>query len=449
MKKKVIWIVVAVLVILAAVAGILYYTTDLFKSPEQLFYRHLANNSKLLGETNYEDIIAELKKEAEGSMEIEGTITAKITSDDEDVKELATVLEKGKIKYNTKTVGSEKKMQNDITLNYDGKDIVTLNILQNKEQYGLKIAEAYDKYISVENSNLKALFQKLGVDTTDIPDKIPTVDYYELLNIDKETLNHVKTTYSDIIKQNIPQECYTVEKNATTKINGSDIVTNAYKLTLSEEQVKTVLVKVFETLKSDDKTLDLIVSKSNAMVEPYKDITEVDILTKEELVKGIEDGLAQLNEIEVTANKALEIAVYATKDGKATITIIAEEEAKQVANMKIDMIKNESNKGVIINYSNEDTTIEIMMPYNDKEVNALMTVESNGTKIQVTVRQEIKATENVTIEDFNSNNSVKLNDMSQAEMGQLVQTIYTNVMKVLPEKMELLGINPSILNSSL
>ena len=67
MKKKVIWIVLAVLVIIAALMGVLYYTTDLFKSPEQLFYKHFVDSSNLLGETSYEDFMTELIRIINGS----------------------------------------------------------------------------------------------------------------------------------------------------------------------------------------------------------------------------------------------------------------------------------------------------------------------------------------------------------------------------------------------
>ena len=239
MKKKIIWSIVAIIIIIAALMGILYYTTDLFKSPEQLFYKHLADDINLLGKTTYTDVMKELiKTQAESSSENAGEITAKVTTTDTQAQEVATVLEKGKITYNMKTVGAEKKMQGDITLNYDGKDITTVNLLQNKEQYGIKVAEAYDKYVSVENNNLKALFQKLGVDATNIPNKIEMVDYYELLNIDEQTVKHIEETYTEVIKQNIPAESYSVEKNVTVKIDGEDVTTNAYKLTLTEEQTQ-------------------------------------------------------------------------------------------------------------------------------------------------------------------------------------------------------------------
>lgn len=468
MKKKIIWGIIAVLIIVAALMGILYYTTDLFKSPEQLFYKHLADDVNFLGKTTYADVMKELKKEAEASSENAGEITAKVTTTDTQTQEIATVLEKGKITYDMKTVGKEKKMQGDITLNYDGKDIVTVNVLQNKEQYGIKVAEAYDKYVSVENNNLKALFQKLGVDTTDIPDKIEMVDYYELLNIDEETLKHIEDTYTGVIKQNIPVESYSVEKNVTVKIDGEDITTNAYKLTLTEEQTKVILEKVLETLKADDTTLNLIIEKYNMIAEPYKAMgatmsTEV---TKDSLVKAIEDELQNLNDTTTNSGNVLEVIVYGTRNSKAKMMMNIVENETNTAKLEIDMTKDNKDKKAIMTCSAEDTTItmiaseseektglvltasendnivmEFVIAEQGNNTEATMKITSDGTTAEINIKNELKSTENITVEDFTAENSVKLNDMTQDEISTLVQTIYTNVTKVLPEKAQLLGIN--------
>lgn len=468
MKKKIIWGIIAVLIIVAALMGILYYTTDLFKSPEQLFYKHLADDVNFLGKTTYADVMKELKKEAEASSKNAGEITAKVTTTDTQTQEIATVLEKGKITYDMKTVGNEKKMQGDITLNYDGKDIVTVNVLQNKEQYGIKVAEAYDKYVSVENNNLKALFQKLGVDTTDIPDKIEMVDYYELLNIDEETLKHIEDTYTGVIKQNIPVESYSVEKNVTVKIDGEDVTTNAYKLTLTEEQTKVILEKVLETLKADDTTLNLILEKYNMIAEPYKAMgatmsTEV---TKDSLVKAIEDELQDLNDTTTNSGNVLEVIVYGTKNSKAKIAMNVVENETNIAKLEMDMTKKNKDKKAIMTCSAEDTTITMIASESEEKTGLVLTasendnivmefvivaqgnnteatmkVTSDGTTAEINMKNELKSTENVTVEDFTVENSVKLNDMTQDEISTLVQTIYTNVTKVLPEKAQLLGIN--------
>lgn len=474
MKKKIIWSIVAIVIIIAALMGILYYTTDMFKSEETLFYKHLADNNNFLGKTTYADTMSKLKTKAEASSENAGEITAKITSNETDMQEVAAVLEKGKITYNMKNVGTEKKTQGDITLNYDGHDVVTLDVLRNEDQYGIKIAEAYDKYISVENNNLKALFQTLGADTTNVPDKIETVDYYELLNVDNATLKHIEDTYSKVLKQNISKESYMVEKNVTVTIDGTNVTTNAYKLTLTEEQVKTVLVKLLETLKSDDTTLDLIVNKYNMMMEPYKTMgmamtttatnaTLSTKITKEDLVDNIDESLQELNDMSANTEIALEIVTYAAKDNKAKIEVnIVENSAK----VEIDMTKEGNDKKAIISCTAEELNMTIMAMENDEkeeanitlsaddtiiEINTLinnktatevtMKIATDETTIELNAKDEVKSTENITVDSFTADNSVKLNDMTQTEMQTLVQTIATNVQKVLPEKAQLLGIN--------
>lgn len=470
MKKKIIWSVVAVIIIIAALMGILYFTTDMFKTPEQLFYKHLADDVNFFGKTTYSDIMKELQEKLNASSENTGEATVKITSDDASAEQISTALEKGKITYNMKTVGADKKAQGDITLNYDGKDVVTLNFLQNKEQYGIKVGEAYDKYVSVENNNLKALFQKLGIEPTNVPDKIEMLDYYELLNIDGDTLKHIENTYAQVIRENIPAESYSVEKNVTVQIDGTNVTTNAYKLSLTEEQTKTILVKLFETLKTDDTTLDLIVNKYNMMIEPYKTmgmkISGTSELTKESLVKAIDDELEEANSSFAKSTSVVEIVGYGAKDSKTKIAVKSIENNQDIANYEMDMTKEGKDKKAIMTLKSEDLTMTIKATENDKqeEMNMLFSAEdanvemnvelndkkssnivmkilSDGTNIELNVKDEVKSTENITVEEFTAENSVKLNDMTQNEITTLIQTIATNVQKVLPEKAQLLGIN--------
>ena len=444
MKKKTALIVTTVVIAVVAILGVLYFTTDLFKTPDQLFYKYFGENLKLTEKMSYEELIFELKKQAEEPMEVEGELTLKMTSDDEENAEISQILEKGKIKYNSKTIGKEQKSKQEITLNYNNKDIVTLNILQNKEQYGIKIAELYEKYISVENNNLKAIFQKLGVDVTDIPNKIETVDYYELLNVDNKTINHITETYSNILKENIPTENYSVEKEVTIKIDETEVKTNAYKLSLTETQLKNIIVKSLESLKADDVTLNLIVDKYNKIVESYGEMIEEEKITKEVLIKEIEKTLEDLKEETVTETKMLELIVYSAKDNKTKIEILGFEDEKVTAKMQIDMIEESATKAKIISsISSEDTLMEIEVSVDNTKTDCILKIESEGTSIEVNSKQEIKDSQNVVIETFDTTNSVKINDMTQNDIGLLIQEIYTNAMLILPQKMQLLGIDMS------
>lgn len=435
MKKKIVWIVVAIVIILVALAGILYFTTDLFKTKEQLFYKYFASSMEVAGKTDYAEAIQELKKQSEEPIEVAGEITVKMSSADIQSNEALSVLEKGKITYNTKTINKEQKAQCSFTLNYDNKDVVTLDILKNKEQYGIKVQEAYDKYISLENNNLKALFQKLGLDTTDIPDKIETIDMYELLDVDKETLNHIKDTYSKVIKENIPEECYFIQKDVTINIDGTDITTNSYKLELTEKQLEDVITKVVETLKTDDTTLDLIVNKYNMLVEPYKGFAQVETITKEQLISNLDEMLTELAESSANEEKALELITYATKDNKARIEEIVDD-----MKLTIDIIKTDNENKMIMSFESEDGNCDVTMLYGENKAEITMKVSADQNVVELNVKEEVREAENIIVEDFTDQNSVKLNDMTQNEINSLIQTVYNNIIYALPQKMELLGI---------
>ncbi len=440
MKQKNVWLAISVIfAVLVIIAG-LYFATDLFKSPEQLFYKHLTETSKMLGMENYDEVMKQLQQQQQAVAEVEGEISAKITSNDEDVKEVADILGKGKIKYNVKTVGPEQKGQTDVTLNYNQKDIVTLNFRKEKEQYGIKVAEAYDKYVSIENNNLKALFQKLGVDASKVPNKIETIDYKELWNIDKETRNHIKDTYTKIVQETIPSECYTIEQDTSV----SDSTTKIYKLTITQEQLKNTAIKLFETLKTDDITLELIINKYNIMMAPYAMMgmqTNEAQITKDDLKDEIEKSIQQLTKESASNVPALIITVHAAKSGESRIEISMLENNKEVVKFDVRTINKQENKEIRINCLIEDTEINMTMINTDKNISASIELKADETTIELNMTAELKTAQNVTVESFTKENSVKLNDMTTQEMNTLVQTIYTNVMKVLPQKMQLLGIN--------
>ena len=440
MKKKVVWIILAVIVIVLATLGILYFKTDLFKSKEVLFYKHLAENGNLLGKTSYTEMLKQMKEE--GTEEMSGAASVKITSSNANLAQMAEALEKGKIKYNIKADSAQNKGQATVTLNYNNNDIVSLDILKNNDVYGVKVAEAYDKYVSVENNNLKQLFQKFGVDTTNIPDKIEVLDVYELLNLDEETLKHIETTYTDTIMQNIPEESYSVEKNVNVNINGQSKTTNQYKLALTQEQVKTILIKMYETLRSDDKVLDLIVSKYDVIAQPYRLMgnTMIQQISKEDLVERLDETIEQLNNTLASNETMLEVIVYSQKDNSGKIQVNLIDDSQTVRKAEIDLTKATDEKQINVLIDGGDgTSIMYDVKGNQQEQNIQMVITANQDKVECEMQN--KVSKNTSVEDLTTENSVKLNDMTVEEIQQLIQTIYSNVMQMLPQKAQALGIS--------
>ena len=437
MKKKSIGIIILLLLVIA-VFGTLYLTTDLFKTPEQLFFKHFTGI--IMEDMSYEELLLKMQDSKGLSMESEGEISGKITSKNEDIQKLGKILEKGKVTYNTKTIGQEDKMQQNIKLNYNDNNIIDLEVLKNGEQYGIKVDELYNQYISVENNDLKSVFEKLGMDGTNMPNKITELDCYKLLNVDEDTLNHIKITFYKVLKENIPVEAYSVEKDITIKIDNDDIITNAYKLTLNDEQISTITVKILEKLKDDDKILSLIIEKNNMLRESFVSLGEEE-LTTEKLIKIIETEITKINEKQKEENRTVSIVVYKTIDGKEKIDIIEKKEDIEISKLEIATIDTENNEKLIISSFMENMKMDIQLSHDEVKSNAVVKIDNKEVTLEININEEIKTTENVSITNFDSNNSVKLNDMTKTEIEQLAGKIYLKALYTLPKKIYLLGID--------
>ena len=291
-------------------------------------------------------------------------------------------------------------------------------------------------------SNLKQLFQKFGVDATNIPDRIEVLDVYELLNLDEETLKHIETTYTDTIMQNIPEESYSVEKNVNVNINGQSKTTNQYKLALTQEQVKTILIKMYETLRSDDKVLDLIVSKYDVIAQPYRLMgnTMIQQISKEDLVERLDETIEQLNDTLASNETMLEVIVYSQKDNSGKIQVNLIDDSQTVRKAEIDLTKATDEKQINVLIDGGDgTSIMYDVKGNQQEQNIQMVITANQDKVECEMQN--KVSKNTSVEDLTTENSVKLNDMTVEEIQQLIQTIYSNVMQMLPQKAQALGIS--------
>ena len=141
----------------------------------------------------------------------------------------------------------------------------------------------------------------------------------------------------------------------------------------------------------------------------------------------------------------IELIAYSEVDGKTKIEMIGFDNEEEIIKAQIDSITESKDKAKVLStVSSEDLLMEMNLAVDNTKVDCTVKLDSEGTVMEVISNQEIKNTGNVEIEEFDANNSVKLNDMTSQDIETLVQTIYTNVMKVLPQKMQLLGINTGV-----
>jgi len=255
-KRINLWLLLITLVLVILV--LIYIFTDLLKTDEQNFAKYMYITSK-----NIENLKSdELEKYFDKT---------KYTSDGE--ISLTTNGEEAKVQFNGKTDVENRLKETNIITDYD-KEELEINYKQDNDIYAIKINELYNKYIAIENNNLKELVNSLGLNSNKIPNRINLEEY----KFTEKELVDIKQRYTKIIKNEINKENYSKEK-----IDNNNI----YKLRLTNKQLNNVKIKVLQELKND-----------NLILEKYVIYEQMNgnKIEKEDLPKEIDSKIKDLEE---------------------------------------------------------------------------------------------------------------------------------------------------------
>lgn len=416
MKNKKLLIIPIILIILlvlgAGTSAIIYFQTDLFKSPKQLFFKYLGKSVDFDKEFDYDKFLAEYKEKTEKSYTSNGEITASLNYDESEndlsnynnssnstalnstkynttsskvskqAEEILTSikdsLNNAKIQYSEESIPTKQKYHMSIKPIYKDTEITNLELLSSGDNYGIKCTDLYDKYIYIENNNLKAFASKLGLNSTMlniIPDKIHKTDPYELLYVAPETRKQISEKYTKLLNKKLTKDMFTKQKNVSTSVNGENIDANSYTLTLNGEQAYDILVSFLQELKEDDVTLDLLLQKmeqsgskesfetgyngysSSSSLTTYGNNTSKKsniTLDKDYLKDMIQDLIEELKDDKssFSANEKISFTVYSYKNKFVKLEITNSEDTDK---MSIEIRANKNDKLITLNYN--DTTI--------------------------------------------------------------------------------------------
>ena len=286
-KGIIIGIVVAIVIILIAIAGILLVMkTDLFKSNKTLFWKYMENgigSTKITPNTQLEEIE---KLKIQSPYTIKGELT--LNSTDEQINK---TLEKLKLSVNSETDKSNNYSHTNAKINFADTSIFNIDYANTDNIYALKSDEIVTVYLGIRNENLKVLLQKLGVEEiTDFPDEITPTNYADLFKFSEEELNHIKQTYMPVIENGITEDSYSKQTEAVIEKDGVSYNTTSYRLDLTGMQISDILVNMLNTLKRDSITLNLIATKAK--------ILGAGDITVEEVNNAIDDIINRIGELQ-------------------------------------------------------------------------------------------------------------------------------------------------------
>lgn len=474
-KKIVLFFIILLLIVLIIAGGAYaYIATDLLKSPDMLFKKYLLSQASEISKFNvgpYKDGYERMKKEkAEikfvGKNEYNLGTTQDLDEDSEK-KYLETTL-------TLKTDYPNKNLSVNIDSKLDGEEYLKLDLVGSKDALGLKIEDLHEKYITIENRDLKKLAKTFNVDENTInmiPDKLPEITLTEASK--KMLLEEIKNIISNELSS-VGTNSYTQEKYVIDNYNGEKFEGNKYVLTTSSkkfnEMIYNCAIKLCENeqirseLNSDEllnklkeniieaskkeenledkamkisvysydgKTIKLDVTVNDEIVYEMYTLNKENsssmqikyISSKSESNKVASESLININSSFETQNGEISYEEKTTYD-KKDIKALKEKEADENPFYSEDEIDEK--------YKNIATSAKATITSENDEITAKITTV-NKNKDKQTSTQTMKFG-NIEVQTLNSDENIVINDYTEEDFSGLVMEFMTNGAKTAQEK---------------
>lgn len=422
-NSKILIISIILTIILIIGIGVVYIilATDMFKSEKKLFFKYITQVGDSKKGFISEEVTKYFEKQKSTQYKDNGTISFKITSYDNQGE--FDNINKCNIDFSGKVDMANSKSEQDININYSNDVKFPISYKQSGNKLGLQTQYVGNKFIAVETDKLNKLSSStFNVSGMSVPES------NEKAEISSEQLKNIQETYFGILNQELQDGNFVkiIEDNVT-----------GYKLTLNGEELKNVLVKLMETLKNDQTTLDTI----NGYIKS-KGLDEIKVKKIESVIKELENN-SDIN------NEKFEMTVY-IQNKKVSKLVISLNEAEITIEKNENANTKQYNISSEIHQDNKKTRIYLNSSFSGLQSLQSIT-ESWELGIQTSDDREyvyyfnnnIDFEENSEIEDFTSDNSLTLTDLEEEQSSNLINAIIERITKVNSQQMEKLGLTES------
>lgn len=393
-KKKIIIIsIISTILVLAIVLVGMYFFTDIFKSNQTLFYEYAMqdlNATSLLSGNDYTKKIKTTPYTAEGDIIVNVSNSSSGTESQNNPTQPIGQPAINNLKLNIKNTvdNPNQKEYHNLTLKYGDQDWAKVELLKANDAYGVKLDGIINKYLAIDNNNLKEFAQKMGMqDTTYMTNKLQSVNIEDLLYLSKEDKQSLLKTYSNTLNANLSKDKFTKQANDVITINGKEVATVSYRLTLTEKEMVNTIIKVLETAKRDELTNTILLSKLQKLG------IETD---KTALANSVDKQIATLQSKEYTED-VITITVYTSEKVTLRTEIAKGEEkltldyiqASDKTKLTISATRLEQNTLAQMTQTNQNQTTQTQMTPNEtnttvdnsigNNVNNSITTDANNT----------------------------------------------------------------------
>lgn len=420
-NNKLLIIAIIVVVILIIGIGVAYalLATDVFKSNKELFFKYITQISDEKKGFISTDVTQYFDKKKETPYETNGKISFNIESsaNQDDAKNInnCNISIKGKVD------NANEKNNEEISVNYSEEVKLPFIFQKVGDIVGIQTDYIGNKYIGTEINKLEDL---QTTNSTYSSTNNSNTSNIEDVQISEEQIKYIKDTYFKVLEQELKDSNFTMTKTDNDK---------TYQLNLSGEEVKNVLIKLLETLKNDQVTLD----KINEYIKCQSLISEIDADDIEKDIEELNDKDFDNENLQITihvSNKQLSKIDISISDVNITIEKQESGNSKQY-NISADINTNDQNVKVYLNakYSGLQSLQTITEDYE-------LGIQTDSSSYVYYYNNEVNFVGSVNIDDFDNDNILVLSNYENEQVENLKIAILERMVEVNKQQMEKLGL---------
>lgn len=255
------------LIVLTVLVGAYWYLTKDTVSSKQLFVQNVSklNVNKLLKNELYTNLIDKMQKESS-----QMTSSVKFTTDVE-TEELQDIdVTKFDLNISNSNDVTSKKNYSEAILNYSGNEVFKFKSIAQENEAALASDEIMNQYVGIHLDKTKDVF---GIDIDF--DRIKELSGAENIELSEEEVNEILKKYFEVVLNNIPEENFSVQQNIAIENATENVEVTNYSVTLSQEELNSVIVKFLEEIKKDENLIEKLIVKGEETEESKEENTTI------------------------------------------------------------------------------------------------------------------------------------------------------------------------------
>ena len=435
-------IIISILIVLLLVVFVvLYFCTDLLKSDKQLFFKYASQLVETEGGFVENNIEAFYNKKQQMPYENEGKFDFTVDLGN-NTNEQIDIANDFVVNFSGKTDKTNNKAEQNIELKYSDDVSWPLIYRHDGDIYGIQTDYVSSKYVAVENNNLKEFAEKVGMtDTSDVPEKIEILEDKANFEYTEEEKQTVQEKYMTILENQFRDDQFQTEKN--------DDGTTRYILTMTNEELKNLVIALLNELKTDDVTLgkiNNILSEQDLYTKNTIEAEDID-----SIIESLQEGNTEEGEVQfIVAQKDSKLISISLNQNDNNIQLTKNNQEDSVnysisVNFKFDtgLSSVETIGGTVYFSANYSGLNELNAVKENYEL-GIAVQDNNGQQVGKYTYQfenNVNFVDSVNIDGLNEENAMILNNYEEESIQNFMTQLGERISNVNAEQMEKIGFN--------